>query len=203
MTRDVKMKYARPKFSQIAGLLRTNHFLWLYLAIFCLFFVFAAVMNFLPFQLKRMSPASGEVSIGLLYLGYAMGIFVSLNSRVIIGLFRNEPDAIRAGILVFILGTATFMVEKYLIMFAGMFIFCTGLFMAHSLLSGFVNKLAEENKAIANGLYISFYYTGGTLGSVLPGVVFVLFGWRMFLASLLLMLGCSLYFVFRLKAALS
>ncbi len=202
MTSDVKMKYARPGFSEIVSLLRTRHFLWLYLAIFCLFFVFAALMNFMPFQLKQMSPASGEAGIGLLYLGYAMGIVVSLNSKVIIRLFRSETAAIRAGIFIFILGTVTFMVEDYLVMFMGMFIFCTGLFMAHSLLSGFVNKLAEENKAIANGLYISFYYTGGTLGSVLPGVVFVMFGWRMFLLSLLLMLGCSLYFVNRLKTAL-
>ncbi|WP_457575908.1 MFS transporter [Desulfomarina sp.] len=203
MTRDVKMKYARPEFSEIVGLLRTGHFLWLYLAIFCLFFVFAALMNFMPFQLKQMSPASGEAGIGLLYLGYAMGIVVSLNSKPIIRLFRNETTAIRAGIFIFFLGTVTFMVEEYLIMFLGMFIFCTGLFMAHSLLSGSVNKLAEENKAIANGLYISFYYTGGTLGSVLPGAVFVQFGWRMFLVSLLLMLGCSLYFIHRLKTALS
>lgn len=170
MTRDVKMKYARPDFSEIAGLLRGGHFLWLYLAIFCLFFVFAALMNFLPFQLKQMSPASGESGIGLLYLGYAMGIVVSLNSKAIIRFFRSETAAIRAGIIIFIMGTATFMVEEYLVMFLGMFIFCTGLFMAHSLLSGFANKLAKENKAIANGLYISFYYTGGLLVPCCPAL---------------------------------
>jgi len=201
MTRDVKMKYTKPKFSEITGLLRERRFFWLYSAIFCLFFVFAALMNFLPFELKQMSPASGEAGIGVLYLGYSMGIFVSLNSRPVIRFFGNEPDAIRAGIVIFALGTITFMIEHYAVMFVGMFIFCTGLFMAHSLLSGFVNKLAEENKAIANGLYISFYYTGGTLGSVLPGAVFERYGWQVFLFSLLLMLCLALYFTRCLKRA--
>ena len=201
MARDVKMRYARPKVSEIVELLKTREFLWLYAVIFCLFFVFSALMNFLPFELKQMAPASGEAGIGLLYFGYSMGILVSLNSRVIIRFFGNEPDAIRAGIVIFVLGTLTFMVEHYLIMFLGMFIFCMGLFMAHSLLSGFVNKLAQENKAIANGLYISFYYTGGTLGSVLPGVFFEYFGWQVFLSVLLLMLCMALLFTRFLKMA--
>ncbi len=201
MARDIKMKYAKPTFIEIVGLLRSREFFWLYSAIFCLFFVFAALMNFLPFELKQMNPASGESGIGLLYLGYSMGIFVSLNSRAIIRFFGNEPDAIRAGIGIFFLGTLIFMVENYAVMFVGMFIFCTGLFMAHSLLSGFANKLAEENKAIANGFYISSYYTGGTLGSVLPGVVFFQFGWQMFLLTLLMMLCMALFFVRKLKRA--
>ncbi|MBW2682633.1 MAG: MFS transporter [Deltaproteobacteria bacterium] len=201
MARDIKMKYAKPTFIEIVGLLRSREFFWLYSAIFCLFFVFAALMNFLPFELKQMNPASGESGIGLLYLGYSMGIFVSLNSRAIIRFFGNEPDAIRAGIGIFFLGTLVFMVENYAVMFVAMFIFCTGLFMAHSLLSGFANKLAEENKAIANGFYISSYYTGGTLGSVLPGVVFFQFGWQMFLLTLLMMLCMALFFVRKLKRA--
>ncbi len=201
MARDIKMKYAKPTFIEIVGLLRSREFFWLYSAIFCLFFVFAALMNFLPFELKQMNPASGESGIGLLYLGYSMGIFVSLNSRAIIRFFGNEPDAIRAGIGIFFLGTLIFMVENYAVMFVAMFIFCTGLFMAHSLLSGFANKLAEENKAIANGFYISSYYTGGTLGSVLPGVVFFQFGWQMFLLTLLMMLCMALFFVRKLKRA--
>jgi len=201
MARDIKMKYAKPTFVEIVGLLRSKEFFWLYSAIFCLFFVFAALMNFLPFELKQMNPASGESGIGLLYLGYSMGIFVSLNSRTIIRFFGNEPDAIRAGIGIFFLGTLIFMVENYAVMFVAMFIFCTGLFMAHSLLSGFANKLAENNKAIANGFYISSYYTGGTLGSVLPGVVFFQFGWQMFLLTLLMMLCMALFFVRKLRRA--
>jgi len=199
MTRDVKMKYTRPKPGEIIALLRQKEFFWLYATIFCLFFVFAAMMNFLPFELKKIAPASGEAGIGLLYLGYSMGIIVCLNSRKIIQRFGHETDAIAAGIGLFFLGLLFFMVGSYSVMFVGMFVFCAGLFTAHSLLSGFVNTLAKDTKAIANGLYICFYYMGGTLGSVLPGVVFQRYGWRMFLVQLMLMLVLAFVFTRFLK----
>lgn len=201
MVRDAKMHYARPKLGEIIDLLRAREFFWLYASIFCLFFVFAALMNFLPFELKRINAAFRETGIGLLYLGYSMGILVSLNTRRIINRFGNESDAIGAGILVFGVGILFFTIENYLVMFLAMFIFCAGLFTAHSLLSGFVNKLAQQNRAIANGLYISFYYTGGTLGSVLPGAVFQRFGWYAFLLQLFSMICLAFFFTRRLKKA--
>lgn len=201
MVRDAKMHYARPKLSEIVALLRAKEFFWLYTSIFCLFFVFAALMNFLPFELKRIDPALGETGIGLLYLGYSMGILVSLNTRRIINRFGNESDAIGVGILVFGVGTLFFLIENYTVMFITMFVFCAGLFTAHSLLSGFVNKLARQNKAIANGLYISFYYTGGTLGSVLPGAIYQRFGWQVFLIQLFSMVCLALFLTRRLKTA--
>lgn len=203
MARDAKLKYGRPKLAEIIALLRAKEYLWIYASIFCLFFVFAALMNFLPFELKKINPASRETGVGLLYLGYSMGLLVSLNVRRIVGYFGSETRAITAGILVFALGTLSFMVEHYLVMFLGMFVFCAGLFTAHSLLSGLVNKLARDNKAIANGLYISFYYTGGTLGSVLPGAVFQHYGWQPFLLQLLVMISLALFFTRRLRSAMA
>lgn len=201
MVRDAKMHYARPKLGEIVDLLRAKEFFWLYASIFCLFFVFAALMNFLPFELKRIDATFKETGIGLLYLGYSMGILVSLNTRRIINRFGNECDAIGAGILVFGTGILFFLVENYLVMFLAMFVFCAGLFTAHSLLSGFVNKLARQNRAIANGLYISFYYTGGTLGSVLPGAVFQRFGWYAFVFQLFSMICLAFFFTRRLRRA--
>ena len=199
MVRDAKLQYARPRLAEIIGLLRSKPYAYIYASIFCLFFVFAALMNFLPFELKRINPASRETGVGLLYLGYGMGLLVSLNTRRIISFFGGEVKAIAVGIVIFALGALFFMVEKYLVLFFGMFVFCAGLFTAHSLLSGLVNKLAKDNKAIANGLYISFYYTGGTLGSVLPGAVFQHYGWQAFLLQLLVMIALAFFFTKRLK----
>jgi YNFM family putative membrane transporter len=203
MVRDAKLHYARPKMNEVLDILRGKEFFWLYTSIFCLFFVFAALMNFLPFELKRINSGVGETGIGILYLGYSMGILVSLNTRRIINYFGNESDAIGAGILVFGAGLLFFMIENYVVMFVTMFVFCAGLFTAHSLLSGFVNKLASHNKAIANGLYISFYYTGGTLGSVLPGLIFQKFGWHVFLLQLFAMICLALFMTRRLKMAVN
>jgi YNFM family putative membrane transporter len=202
MAKDAKLHYARPKIAEVVGILKDRKFLWIYAAIFCLFFVFSALMNFLPFEFRRLHPGAGNTGIGLQYLGYSMGILVSLNSRWIIRRFGGEGAAIRTGIVIYGVGLLFFLVESYSVMFFGMFVFCTGLFTAHSLLSGLINKLAKENKAVANGLYISFYYTGGTLGSFLPGAVYQRFGWQAFLVQLFLMIALALFFSVLLKRAL-
>jgi MFS transporter, YNFM family, putative membrane transport protein len=75
------------------------------------------------------------------------------------------------------------------------------MFMAHSLLSGYVNTLAKSKKGIANGVYISFYYLGGALGSFAPGVLYQHFGWQFFLISLMLMVCGALFFLVRLQRA--
>ncbi len=199
LEKNANMEYTRPKFSEVGSLLRKKRYFWLYLGIFSMFFVFSAMMNFLPFALKAMNPGAGEAGIGFLYFGYAMGIFVSLNSRKIIAYFGNESDAIRGGIFIFFVGTSLFFVNSYTVMFAAMFVFCTGLFMAHSLLSGFVNKMSSEKKAIANGVYISFYYFGGTLGSFIPGFFYERYGWSGFLVFLQLMLLFSFFCINMMK----
>lgn len=194
MVQDVKLNYVRPGLADVSNQLKTPAFFWLYSSIFCLFFVFAAMMNFLPFQLKALYPATKETSVGFLYLGYCMGIVVALGSRRIVAYVGGDLRAIQRGIVVFGLGAALFYFESYPVMLMSMFVFCAGLFIAHSILSGYVSRLARTNKAIANGLYICFYYTGGTLGSLLPGAVYEAWGWNAFLGFLLFMLlmaaGC-------------
>ncbi|MEE4241159.1 MAG: MFS transporter [Desulfopila sp.] len=199
LEKNANMEYTRPRVGEVADLLRKGQFMWLYAGIFFMFFVFSAMMNFLPFALKKSNPATGEAGVGFLYFGYAMGLFVSLNSRRIIKYFGNESDAIRAGIIIFFIGTTLFFIQDYRVMFGAMFVFCTGLFMAHSLLSGFVNKLSSEKKAIANGVYISFYYMGGTFGSFIPGYFFEKYGWNGFLVSLLAMLLFSFFCIHMMK----
>jgi YNFM family putative membrane transporter len=203
LEKDANMEYAKPKPGEVADLLRKGPYLWLYIGIFSIFFVFSAMMNFLPFALKQINPSAGEAGIGFLYFGYAMGIFVSLNSRGIIRIFGNETDAVRAGIGIFFIGTTIFFIEDYRVMFAAMFVFCTGLFMAHSLLSGLVNKMSSSKKAIANGVYISFYYMGGTFGSFIPGYFFENYGWSGFLFFLQAMLLFSFFCIHMLKKRLS
>jgi len=203
MVRDVKLSYVRPGLTDLRNMLRRPAFFWLYLSIFCLFFVFAAMMNFLPFEIKLLRPDMGETSIGILYLGYSMGILVSLNTKRLISFFGGEVSAIQGGIVIFAIGATLFFIESYSVMFMSMFVFCAGLFTAHSLLSGYLSTLSRTNKAIANGLYICFYYTGGTLGSLLPGAVYEAWGWNAFLSFLLLMIVVAAVCTLFLKRAVS
>lgn len=192
---DITTSYIRPRLSDLANQLKKRRFRNLYLCIFCLFFAFAALMNFLPFELSRMNVSLGQTGVGLLYSGYMSGVVICMYNRRILSFFGSEEKAVSAGILIFVAGTLIFLLENYEVMFGGMFVFCSGLFLAHSVLSGLVSKMAVEKKALANGMYISFYYMGGTFGSFLPGVVFEKFGWRPFIGVLLMMLMFAYIFL--------
>ena len=60
---------------------------------------------------------------------------------------------------------------------AGLAICCTGVFVAQSIASTHIGIAAEHNRALAVGLYVTFYYGGGSLGSALPGYAWDLGGW--------------------------
>lgn len=201
LQKDANLQYSRPNMQQVVGVLKQKTFFWLYLAIFGIFFVFAAVLNFMPFELKAIDPDFGETGIGFMYTGYVMGITVSLNAGRIITFFRKETLAVGAGLILYMVGTLLFMVEDHRTMFVAMFIFCTGMFTAHSLLSGYVNTLSTKNKAITNGMYISFYYLGGTFGSFAPGVIYEYLGWQSFMLVLVLVLTGTFYCIRQLHQA--
>ena len=102
------------------------------------------------------------------------------------------------GVIIFIVGTSFLHSSNFFVIFTAMLVVCLGNFIAHSVASGYINVLATERKAIANGIYVSFYYLGGALGSFVP-IVFYNKSWDMFLNFLCLLLFLSLFFVFRLS----
>ncbi len=203
LEKDANLQYSRPRLGEVVELVRQPVFFWLYLSIFSVFFVFAGLLNFLPFQLKAINPGFGETGIGFMYFGYVMGVVVSLNIRRMIACFGSETRVALAGLCLYLVGIVGFMVPDHRAMFIAMFVFCTGMFMAHALLSGYVNTLASNNKGIANGVYISFYYLGGAIGSFAPVVLYEHFGWNTFLTCLMLMVCGAMFFLVRLQRSVA
>jgi YNFM family putative membrane transporter len=187
----------RPSPKALLQTLRRPSFRPLYLSVFCMFFVFAAVMNYLPFRLTEISDQADELRIGLMYSGYMMGIATSLYAPTINRWLADESRLIQFGLLAYgstLLGLAIARVEA---LFITMFLFCGAMFLVHATASGLVNRLAESNqRGLTNGLYVAFYYSGGALGSFAPGLIYGAYGWGGFLIllALICLLGylCSL-----------
>ena len=134
---------------------------------FLLFFVFAAVLNFLPFHMRDNDPTISQGAIGLVYTGYLVGILISLASLHLIRMFGGERRTLVVGSLVYLAGTAAFALPGNHWAYASMLVFAAGMFTLHSVLSAFLNHLETERKGLVNGLYVSAYYAGGALGSCL------------------------------------
>jgi YNFM family putative membrane transporter len=186
----------RITFKNTLDVLKIHPFLNVYITIFFTFFVFAAMLNFIPFRLKEISDNVSEFVIGLSYSGYVMGVIVSLFSLRLIRWFKTEKKVMVYGLFIYMISIPFFNSKSISAIFIAMFIFCTGMFTTHAIASGFLNRLATNNKGIVNGLYVSFYYTGGVLGTFLPGYIYKNYGWGIFLAVLFLLIFIALLSTF-------
>ncbi|WP_432823912.1 MFS transporter [Trichloromonas sp.] len=194
------LSLVRPHRRLVFDVLRQPGVLPLYLMVFGLFFTFAAVMNFLPFRLTELYAEANELRIGLMYSGYAMGIVTSLGAVAVGRWLGGERRAMALGLLVFGIALLGLSAQRVELLFADMFLFCAAMFLVHATASGLVNRLVEGNKGMVNGLYVAFYYGGGTLGSYLPGYAYRYWGWWGFLLVLLGVTALALVCLGRMKS---
>ena len=178
-------------FSQILPLLGNKTSLVVLGSVFVMFFSFQAVLNTLPFYAKEMFPHISQNELGRLYLGYSIGIVVSLLANPIIKLCGGREKTIFLSLNLFAIGLCVFLLHSLMWIYVGMFVMCFGSFIAHSVLNALNNSLNPKYKAASSGLYLSFYYTGGTLGSYLSSFIFELFGWQMLIISLAITLSLT------------
>ncbi|DAB31972.1 MAG TPA: MFS transporter [Sulfurospirillum sp. UBA11407] len=196
---EARVDFVKPKLKQILEVLHVKTFLNIYLMMFFIFFVFQAVLNFLPFQLQNISSQMGFSKVGLMYAGYIIGFVISMRVLKLIGFFKTEQRAIIAGIVIYTLGLQMFHISSYSVMFVAMFVLCAGFFIIHAVASGLISKLAHERRAISNGLYLSFYYAGGAVGTFAPGVFFEYLGWHVFILLLSFIILSTLFFALKVN----
>jgi len=182
----------KPTIKDITNILKDKRFIVIYTLMFVVFFVFAGLLNILPFRVKELAPETSETQIGLLYLGYGMGIIVSLTIHKIVNLFKKELRAIIFGLTVFIIATICFFYQNTLFLFGAVFIFCVGMFTIHTLSTRIANSLRASQKALTSGMYLTFYYIGGAVGSIVPSIIYEKLGWN---ATIIMFVSLLLFIV--------
>ncbi|MBC8257902.1 MAG: MFS transporter [SAR324 cluster bacterium] len=171
-----------------------------YLTAFIVFFAFASVLNVLPFRIREIMPSSSESLIASAYLGYLMGIVISLNAQSISTKLGSPVNSTLLGITAFCLGIMMLAGNNLILVFSAVFVFSSGFFLMHSTLSAYINQHTKTQRGVANGLYIAFYYAGGSLGSYLPLIVFDYWGWHFYLLVVISSSLIGLLIIFGLKA---
>ena len=194
-SQNIKASYLKPHLIDIIHTLKTRHNLYIFLMIFGIFFTFQAMLNFIPFELAKISDNYSSSKAGMLYIGYLVGVLVAFNTKKIIAFLGGSIKAIISGIIILIIAIQFFRIESFWFIFGAMVVFCLGNFITHSIASGFINKMATSHKGISNGLYVSFYYFGGALGSFVPGFVYTPFGWNAMLSFISVVSFISLIFI--------
>ncbi|MDY5556860.1 MFS transporter [Helicobacter sp.] len=203
------LAYKLPHSSQMASakitpkvvleLLQDKRYALLYMGAFLVLFCFQGALNFMPFEIKALNPNITPAQIGFLYLGYIIGIITALLVGRIKRALGGDLRAIVFGFLVFGIAPLIMLAQNFWWLFFAVFVICIGMFIVHSVLSAFVNSISSEKKGITNGLYLAFYYTGGTFGTTLPSYLYNHFGWGVLCVALsgILFTSAGLFYILR------
>lgn len=137
----------------------------------------------------------------MVYLGYICGALIAFNGARIADWLRGELRGMSIGLALLLIGLCGMLVPSLVATFVFAFLMCAAFFLVHSLLAAFLNYHATDSHGIINGLYLSFYYSGGALGGWLPGYIFRSNGWNAYIAVLAALLVLAICWLWRMRVA--
>ena len=143
---------------------------------FGVLFTLIATFTYVNFYLAAPPFRLGTTALGLIFVVYLIGAIVTpIAGRAIdrIGHRFTLVAAFAGGIAGICLTLAPHLIAVLL----GLALTSSGVFIAQSAASSYVGRLAEGARGAAVGLYVMFYYTGGSFGSAVPGSLWNRGGW--------------------------
>jgi YNFM family putative membrane transporter len=146
------------------------------------FFCFIGVFTYLPYYLTAPPFHLSTAVVSSVYLVYIAGVFTSVVSGRLSGRVGRRA-VMGAGLAIACLGVLGTLVQLLPLILLSLVVLCIGMFTVQSTAPAFVNANAEGAKGGAGALYVTFYYVGASLGSVLPGYAWQAWGWRGVAAS--------------------
>jgi YNFM family putative membrane transporter len=168
--------------------LRNPRLLATYAVAFCVLFTLIATFTYINFYLAAPPFRLGTQALALLFVVYLAGAVITPYAGRAIDRLGHKPALVMAfggGIC----GVALTLVHSMAAVLLGLALCCTGVFVANAASSSYVGVVAREARAAAVGLYVMFYYTGGTFGSAVPGFFWARGGWP---ACVVLVIGVQM-----------
>jgi YNFM family putative membrane transporter len=152
------------------------HLLAVYLAGFCLFFGFLGLFTYLPFRLAEPPFGLGPGVIGLVYLVYAPGIVASPLAGWL-GARMPRRLLLAGALLLTASANLLTLTDAPALLLSALLLLCFANFVAQSAATALVAQGSTSGRAGANSMYLFAYYLGGSLGAVLPGLLWQSHGW--------------------------
>jgi predicted MFS family arabinose efflux permease len=143
---------------------------------FCVMFSLLATFTYINFYLAAPPFRLSTAALGLIFVVYLVGAVITpVAGRAIDRL--GHRFALVAAFSAGATGVLITLIHSLPVVMAGLTLACTGVFIANSAGSSYVGSAATESRASAVGLYVTFYYMGGSAGSALPGYAWTHGGW--------------------------
>jgi predicted MFS family arabinose efflux permease len=156
--------------------LRNRRLVAAYASGFCVLFSLLGMFTWVTFYLAAPPFHLSTAALGSLFFVYLVEAVVTPWCGRAIDRY-GPRTAVTAAVSTSMLGVLLTASTALPVVMAGLALCCTGVFVAQSASSTYIGVAAEHNKALAVGLYVTFYYAGGSSGAAIPGWLWNLGGW--------------------------
>lgn len=155
---------------------------------FCSLFTFITIFTFIGFRLAAAPYLLSTAALGSLFVTYLAALVTTpLVGRGVALLGRQR--LVLLALVVWAGGLALTLVPNLVFIIAGLAIAAAFGFGCQACSTSYVALTASRARSAAVGLYVTFYYLGGTVGGVAAGFAWVIAGWPGCVAVALAVLG--------------
>lgn len=156
--------------------IRNRRLVATYLVGFGVLFSMVALFSYVTFYLAAPPFSLAPAALGSIFLVYLVGVAINPFSGRAIDRF-GPRKVVASGIGAAVAGVALTLVQQTAVVIAGLAISSSGVFAATTAANGQIGLTARENRALAAGLYATFYYLGGAAGGIAPAWAWNRGGW--------------------------
>jgi predicted MFS family arabinose efflux permease len=155
---------------------------------FCVLFTLSTIFTFVGFHLAAAPYELSTAAIGLLFLSYLAGVVTTtLVGRGVAMLGRLRM--VEFALVGWAIGIAMTVLPSIVAVVAGLAIAAAFCFVCQAASTSYVALTAQRGRSTAVGLYVTFYYIGGSVGGPIGGIAWTFGGWTACVAIALAVLG--------------
>jgi predicted MFS family arabinose efflux permease len=143
---------------------------------FSVLFSLVATFTFITFHVAAAPYHLGPASQGALFTVYLLGVFVTPLSGKWIGRTGRRAGVMAAAAMASF-GVLLTLAGPLWIIVIGLAICSAGVFVCQAAASSYIGIAVDRARSAASGLYVTFYYIGGSFGAAVPGLIWEKFGW--------------------------
>ena len=143
---------------------------------FTILFTLVGTFTYVNFHLARPPFNLGPEELGGIFVVYLLGCIVTPLSGRFLNLCDSRSMALMSvGITLF--GLVLTLASSLTLVIGGLALFCTGIFISQSFATVLTGRVTEHARSTAAGLYVTFYYAGGSVGTITAAWFWMKGGW--------------------------
>ena len=165
--------------------LRNPRLLATYAVGFNVLFSLVGVFTYITFHLASPPYFLTPSQLSSLFVVYLAGLVVTPLAGIGIGRAGSRPVLIVA-VIASMIGVSMTLLHSMPLILAGLVLCSSGVFVCQSASTSYIQTASPPGgRSAAAGLYVAFYYAGGSVGGVLPGLFWRYGGWTACVALVL------------------